>query len=66
MDVSRRTFLASGTTTLAVSAAAAAGIGGCVPAALVRRAAPASGESGQRVLLRGGVVAPHPTAAPSP
>ena len=56
IDASRRTFLASSTAGLAVSATAATGLAGCVPAALVRRAAPASGESGQRVLLKGGVV----------
>src|SRR5215467_1464308 len=55
-DESRRTFLASGTLGMTVGAAAAAGLSGCVPAALARRAAPASGESGQRVLLKGGVV----------
>src|SRR5262245_15785933 len=53
-DESRRTFLASGTLGMTVSAAAT-GLAGCVPAALARRAAPASGESGQRVLPKGAV-----------
>src|SRR5262249_4129638 len=52
---SRRSFLASSAAGLAVSAAAT-GLAGCVPAAVARRAAPTSGEPGQRVLLKGGVV----------
>jgi 5-methylthioadenosine/S-adenosylhomocysteine deaminase len=53
-DVSRRAFLASGGTGIAVGAAMT-GLTGCALAAPAG-GAPASGASGQRVLLKGGVV----------